>query len=210
MGLHQMVVFAVVAGSCLFSSASHAQNPAVQNPEGAKAFVADLSSQAIEVMTGKDIPDAERTQRFRQLFVGAVDLPLVGRLVLARAWRTASPDQRSRFMKAFEDVVVLTWANRFKNTRGTVRVQIGEAKPDRDKEMQVDQVIIRENHQPIPVIWRLRSEGNSWRAIDLVVEGTSMIATYREEYTAVIAQNGGSVDALVDALQRKAAQLSQP
>jgi len=176
--------------------------------DSAKQFVADRSARAITAMTGAGMPESERREQFRVLFVEAVDLPAVGKFVLGRFWRVATPAQRHEFLALFEDVLVYSWANRFSNTAGGVRLQINDAMPDAGQGVRVESVIIREKQDPVPLVWRLRPADGGWRVIDLIAEGASMVATYRDDYASVIAQGGGSVDVLIDALRRKVAQLS--
>ncbi|MDA8231478.1 MAG: ABC transporter substrate-binding protein [Magnetospirillum sp.] len=202
----RLILLAVLTGGILADTMAPAQ---AQDLAGARQFVSNLSTGAIRVMTGKGISDTERTRQFRQLFIGAVDMPVVGKLVLGRYWRVATPEQRSQFLAVFEDILVYTWATRFKNTAGTVRLQIRGTAPGSGQGVQVDSAIERQNREPIPVIWHLRPTGGGWRIVDLDVSGTSMIVTYRDEYASYIVGHGGSVAALLDALRRKVAQLSQ-
>jgi phospholipid transport system substrate-binding protein len=49
----------------------------------------------------------------------------------------------------------------------------------------------------------LRRTGNSFKVIDLAVEGVSMSVTHRTDFGSVISSNGGKVQALIDALKDK-------
>jgi phospholipid transport system substrate-binding protein len=173
------------------------------------AFVSSLAQDAIQVMTGPGLSDAERINRFRTLFIGAVDLPTLGRFVLARHWRTATPDQQRQFLHLFEEMLVLTWSNRFKDAGGKINLRVDGAKPDGDQGVWVETHILRDNQEPVAIIWRLRQIDGAWRIIDLTVEGTSMAFTYRDEYASVINQSGGQIEGLLSAMSKKVDQLSQ-
>ncbi len=203
----RLLLLAVFAGG-LFAAAPHAAR-ADAGYEPAKDFVNNLSTQAIEVLTAQGVTEVERTDRFRKLFIGSVDLPVIGKLVMARYWRVATPDQQQEFLKLFEDMLVLTWSSRFKDAAGHVTFQVVDAKADVDQGVMVESRILRERQEAIPLIWRLRQPEGGYRIIDLYVEGTSMIFTYREEYSSVITQNGGKVESLLEALRKKVAQLSE-
>ena len=205
MHARRLILLLVTAGSLL----AGAVGARAQDAASAQRFVADLSSQAIRVMTGPGLTDEQRRQEFRHLFLGSADMPTIDRLVLGRYWRVATPEQRSRFESLFEELMVYTWSNRFKNAAGDVRLDIAGTAPDPGGGIRVESTILRQNEQPIAVGWRMRPVDGSWRIIDLNVAGTSMITTYRQEYASVIAENGGSVDALLQALHRKLAHLSQ-
>ena len=178
--------------------------------QGGKDFVTNLANQAIAFMTAKDVSDSQRTEHFRKLFVSSVDMPYIGKLVLARHWRTATPEQQQEFLGLFEDMLVLTWSTRFKDAAGNVTFQTVDAKPDGDQGVQVETHILRDKQEPVVVLWRLRPADGGFRVIDLLVEGTSMLFTYREEYASVINQKGGKVEGLLEELRKKVAQLQQP
>ncbi|MDA8232435.1 MAG: ABC transporter substrate-binding protein [Magnetospirillum sp.] len=202
----RLMILATLAGSLFLAAARPAHAEDSGNP---KQFVSNLADDAITLMTSSGLNDAQRNDQFRKLFVGSVDLPVVGKLVLARYWRIATPQQQQEFLKLFEDMLVLTWSNRFKDAAGNVTFHVVDVRPDVDQGVLVDSQILREKQQPIPLIWRLRQTDGNWHIIDLIVEGTSMVFTYREEYASVITQNGGKVEGLLNAMRRKVAQLSQ-
>ena len=175
----------------------------------AKDMVTTLAKQAIEVMTGKDISEADRIQRFRSLFISSVDLPVISRFVLARHWKAASPDQQQDFMKLFEDMLVYTWASRFKDASDKIAIKVVGVRTDGDQGVIVETAILREGQEPVPVLWRLRRSDGALRIQDLLIEGTSMIVTYREEYGSVINQNGGNINGLLDVLRKKTVAMAQ-
>jgi len=182
---------------------------AADDLEGAKTFIGNLANRAIASMTTKGLTDSERTQNFRKLFIGSVDLPVIGKFVLGRHWRAATPEQQQEFLGLFEDMLVLTWSARFKDAADTVTFQVTDAKSDVDQGIVVESRILREKQEPVSVLWRLRANDGSFRVIDLIVEGTSMLFEYREEYASVINQNGGKVEGLLVAMRKKVAQLQQ-
>ena len=55
------------------------------------------------------------------------------------------------------------------------------------------------------ISWRISTKaGKPVRIIDLEVENISMLITQQQENTAIIRQNGGSFQALIDALNQQA------
>jgi phospholipid transport system substrate-binding protein len=172
-----------------------------------RAFVDHLATQAMDTMVAKGVSDAERTARFRTLFTNAVDMPELAKFVLGRYWRTATPEQQQEFLKLFEDILVLTWANRFKDYAGGVQHQVTGATPDGERGVFVESRVSREKQEPISLQWRLRQPDGGFKVVDLIVEGSSMAITYRSEYASVIQSSGGKVDGLLNAMRKKIAQL---
>lgn len=175
-----------------------------------KAFVTQLASKAMETMTVKGLSDSERSQRFRTQFTTDVDLSEIGKFVLGRHWRAATPEQQQEFLKAFEDIVVLTWATRFKDYGGDLRHVVTNVAADGDRIIVVDSKVERDRQTPINLQWKLKKGEQDLRVVDLVVEGASMAITYRNEYSSVIQSNGGKIEGLLGALRTKIAEMQAP
>ncbi|MGE5548791.1 MAG: phospholipid-binding protein MlaC [Solirubrobacterales bacterium] len=176
------------------------------NAQEARAFIQKLADTAMTTVAAKNIGDDERNQRFRTLFVDNFDLPEIGKLVLGRYWRVATPQQQQEFLALFEDIQVLTWAKRFKDYSGET-LDILSVTPDGEVNVSVDSLIRRSRQEPIAVTWLVRRTGAGYRVLDIKVEGASMALTHRSEYTSVIQASGGQVDGLLAAMKKKIAQM---
>jgi phospholipid transport system substrate-binding protein len=154
---------------------------------------------------GQDgISDAERRERFRAILTDTFDLPAIGRFVLGRYWRGLSEAQQAEYLKLFEDFVVLAYANRFKEL-GNKKFSVGLTQPVAEHETLVQSEIVDPKGPPIKVNWRVRSNSERHRVIDVQVEGVSMSITQRDEFASVIQTKGGKVDGLLAALREKTA-----
>ena len=101
----------------------------------------------------------------------------------------------------------MTWTGRFNASQGAISFSVLRATPDDALDMIVETLISREHQEPAMANWRLRLTDGGFRVIDLLVEGTSMAIAYREEFTSVIAQNGGKLQGLLEVLQNKVTQM---
>lgn len=174
--------------------------------DAARAFIEKLADTAMTTVAVKDIDDAERNRRFRTLFVDTFDLAEIGKLVLGRYWRIATPAQQQEFLKLFEEIQVLTWAKRFKDYSGET-LDVVAVHPDGELNVSVDSLIRRQKMDPIAVTWLVRKSGEGFRVLDIKVEGASMAFTHRSEYTSVIQASGGQVEGLLGAMRRKIGQM---
>lgn len=172
----------------------------------ARAFIQRLADTAMNTVAIKGLPDDERNHRFRTLFVDTFDLPEIGKLVLGRYWRAATPEQQQEFLKLFEDIQVYTWARRFRDYSGETLDILGVA-PEGETDVLVDSRIRREKLEPIAVTWRVRKTPEGFKVLDIKVEGASMAFTHRSEYTSVIQGAGGQVEGLLAAMRKKLLQL---
>lgn len=202
--LRRSLLLAVVAGFLVTLAAP--SRAAEQDP---KAFVDRLANDAMNVMTIKSLSDQERAQRFRTIFVGSVDMPEIGKFVLGRYWRatTTTAQQQQDFLKAFEEILVLTWSTRFKDYAGGFQHEVVGVNPDGSNGMLVESLIKRDKQDPIILMWRLRGAEGNYKVVDLAVEGAWMAITYRSEYASVMQNNGGRMESLLATMQKKIAQL---
>lgn len=171
-----------------------------------RKFIQQLADTAMNTVAVKGLSDPERAARFRSLFVNNFDLPEICKLVLGRYWRSASAEQRAEFQKLFEDVQVYTWTRRFKEYSGET-LDISGVETEASGDFMVVSQIRRQNLGPINLSWRLHQEAGVFRVIDIIVEGASMILTYRSDYSGVLASQGGKLDALLGSMRQKIEQM---
>jgi phospholipid transport system substrate-binding protein len=183
--------------------------PSGVRAEGGDAgtFIEKLADTAIATVADKQLAENDRDARFRQLFVSNFDLPTIGKFVLARYWKAATPEQQQEFLKLFEDQVVLTWAKRFKDYSGEKLHVVASNKED-DHTWLVESQILRDKGPPVAVQWRLHdTPDGAFRITDIIVEGVSMAITQRQDFSATLQGTGGKIDALLSSMRTKVDQL---
>jgi phospholipid transport system substrate-binding protein len=183
---------------------ARAQAVQVKAQTPAALFVGNFAQQGINDILAAPIPNAEKQQRFRDMFKTYFDLPGIGRFVLARYWNLAKPEEQARFTVLFEDVVVYTWSRRFSEYKGQSLMVVGE-QPDGEGTL-VKSTIIGNNNSRFGVDWRLRKRPEGLKVLDIVIEGVSMAITYRQDYSTIISQTG-SFGGLLAQMEKQVAQL---
>ncbi|MBX9634699.1 MAG: ABC transporter substrate-binding protein [Magnetospirillum sp.] len=199
----RFLIAAFAAALAVFSVAVPAQADANAD---ARAFIQRLADTAMNTVAVKGLSDEERSRRFRTLFVDTFDLPEIGKLVLGRYWRVATPEQQQDFLHLFEEIQVYTWTKRFKDYSGET-LDILALAPEGETDVLVDSRIKRDRLEPINVAWRVRKTGEGFKVLDIKVEGASMAFTHRSEYASVIQGAGGQVDSLLQAMRKKVSQI---
>lgn len=195
---------ALFAGAAWASGAAPASaQGAPQQVPAAAAFIERLAQRAIEGLTAREIDNAERATRFRELLTEAFDVPKIGRFALGTAWRTANAADREAYLKAFEDFIVATYATRFADYGGE-RIGVLSSRRLDEGEAAVGTVFERARGEPVRVDWRLAPEGQSWKVIDVIIEGVSMAITQRDDFASTVQRNGGRVGPLIEQLREKA------
>lgn len=134
------------------------------------------------------------------------DFDLVARFAAGQAWRSASPSEKIQYKQAFRRVLLALAETQFEYFR-RIEYTHKEAISKGPKLMIVSGMVQDKSGEfPDAVIsWRISTKaGKPVRIIDLEVENISMLITQQQENTAIIRQNGGSFQALIDALNQQA------
>lgn len=195
-------------GAPVAVSAANAEGSEESKPDTAQNFIEGLAEAAINALTSEGTTRTARIDRFTILLNQNFDVETIGKWVLGRYWRGASDAERSEYLKLFEEYVVITYVERFDQYTGEkLKVVKAVAEPGKDA------LVFSEIHrptggEPIRVDWRVRSEADVYKIIDVYVEGISMSQTQRKEFTSVIRANGGTVSGLNDVLRAQIAKLS--
>ena len=186
-------IVAFIFSLFLISNIARAENPAI-------TFVNSLADNVINNILTADVSQEEKMKRFKTEFETALDLKNIGQFVLGVYWRKASTEERSAFLDAFMDFTTKTWADRFNLYQGQKIVFTGARNAEK-KQLYVDSVI--QNNPPVEVIWRLKQKDNSYRIIDIIIEGVSMAMSYRNEYSSFLQIHNGDVAALTQELKKR-------
>lgn len=174
--------------------------------QGAQKFVEKVTSDGIEQIINANVSQAEKDKRFEKLFNSALDLDFIGKFVLGRNWRTATPAQRKAFIQVYRELNVKTWSKRFDEFKGKAFTFTGTTPSSSAGQVYVDSTVNMGEGEPAKVKWRVRQEGKSFKIVDIVIENVSLAITARNEYSGFIKNNPGGIDALIKDLQNKVKQ----
>ena len=170
--------------------------------DAAIGFIQKLGDKAVSTIAATEKDEDERLRQFRGLLNENFDVPGIGRFVLGRYWRVATPEQRDEYLKLFEESIIRTYARRFSDYSGET-VEVERARRDGDDFILVDSRIQRPTGGPVAVTWRLLGEGESFKIVDVVVEGVSMSVTQRSDFASVIQSGGGNIEALLKVMRER-------
>ncbi len=137
------------------------------------------------------------------------DVERMSRFVLGRHWRTATPDQRDRFVDAFRDYLVHTYSSALRQYADQIveqgqdaqidyQVKTNDRHPDR---VLVDSAIQLPDGRAFDVTYRLLERDGQWKFYDVVVEGVSVLLSYRENLASQLSR--GDVDSLIAQLRER-------
>ena len=168
--------------------------------ESPRAFVDATTSAVIAVLADKDVSVDDKRRRVEEIVYARVDFDTLSRLVLARSWNQLSEEQREEFKRSFKQNLSATYGRSIEAYRNE-RITIVADRQEADADWTVRTKIVRGGPNDISVDYRLRQSAGSWKIIDVIIEGVSLVSSYRSQFQEVMA-NGG-IDRLLKVMQEK-------
>lgn len=153
-------------------------------------------------------------QKVRQLvdknMLPYFDTKYSAQLVLGKHWRTATPEQRQRFVEAFYQSLLQNYGQALLEfTPDRLRILPFQGKAE-DSVATVRTEVRRDNGSRVPVNYSLRKTPVGWKAYDVQIEGVSYVKSFRTDFNAEIQQKG--LEAVVQRLESQVAsgQVQKP
>jgi len=182
---------------------------AAQLEDGADKFIRSLAGQAIGSLTDQAASREVRVERFRELFNDRFAVHAIGKFVLGRHWRKATDTERDEYLGLFEDLMVVSYVDRFASYAGE-SLEVVKTRADNDKTATVFSRIDRPGGaKAVRVAWRVGSTDDTYKILDVVVEGASMSSTLRSDFGSIVRRKGGKVAGLLEELRTKTASLKE-
>jgi phospholipid transport system substrate-binding protein len=166
-----------------------------------RIFVNTLGERAVQVLAPSVSP-AQRLARFRELFSTEFDVPGIGRFVLGRYWRTATPQEQQEFLQLFQEYVARAYSARL-GAFGGEPFRVTGTRPSGAETVVSSEIVMASG--PIGLDWYLVDNGGRYKITDVYIAGISMKVTQRDEFAAVIQRSGGRVEGLLSQLRQKLA-----
>jgi phospholipid transport system substrate-binding protein len=140
-------------------------------------------------------------------FLPHVDVDFAAQQVLGKHWRTATVEQRKRFISAFYNSLLTSYGDSlidFTGDRLKVLPFQGDGAAPR---ASIRTEIKRSNGATVAVNYSMRKNAaGEWKAWDVVIEGISYVKSFREDFGTQIDQKG--LDALLKHLEGSVAPQS--
>ena len=161
-------------------------------------FVTSFANEAIRILGNNQINTDEKNGQFTNLVMSAIDLNLISQFVLSKSWKSATNDQKERYISAFKTYFINSYANKLDQYSSEKIIVNGSE--EAGKYVIVDTDIIREGTDTLKINlkWRLLNRNNDIKIIDLNIEGISLVIAQREEFQSFLANNNNDLDALIE------------
>ncbi|MEX2615955.1 MAG: ABC transporter substrate-binding protein [Alphaproteobacteria bacterium] len=173
------------------------------------AFVTSLARTALTSASDKSLSTADLRRRLDDLLDTGFDMPQIAAYVTGPYWQAASAEEKHAFTAVFRDYVGHAYTRRFTEYDiGTFRVtgQREENYGNTVVTSEVDQIASTDGAKqtpanvPVRLDWLVAGR-NGYRIIDITVQGASMAATKRAEFTSYLQHNSGGLTSLTQRLR---------
>ncbi len=127
------------------------------------------------------------------------DVRLAGRLVLGKHWRSATEDQRDRFIDVFYTFLIRTYAKGMLEFDQDGLTIFADQEPPSENRVVVRTELRLDDGTRVPVNYNLRKSSKGWKVYDVRIDGVSYVQNYRSQFNAEISARG--IDAVIARLE---------
>ncbi len=194
------VVLLVLSFMVASAGLASAQAEADSSTAAPRVVVQDTVEEVLAVLAAPGLDQSQRRARIEALAFSVFDFETVSRLVMARNWKKLDKAQRSAFVQEFKQYLSRNYGRRLERyEEAQVEVLGTRSEPRRD--VTVLTRVVGGQYDGITMNYRLRERKSSWKVIDIVIEGVSMLANFRAQFAEVVSREG--VDGLLEAIRTR-------
>lgn len=180
------------------------------DPASPDGLIMSTVEQVLEIVR-KDQSIVKDPQSLYQLVDACIlphfDFTRMTQLAVGRPWRSASDEQKAALTAEFRDLLVRTYTKTF-STYSEPKVDFKTVRAQGENEATVQTEIRIPDGRVVAVNYEMRKGAFGWQVFDVVVEGISLVTSYRNSFADQIRQAG--IDGLIRSLAEKnqAAQMT--
>ena len=177
---------------------------AVEAPSSPAAqLISNTVVAVLAVLNETGLDSASRRQRIEAIAYDLFDFATVSKLVVARYWKTFSPEQQAELIDRFKAFLAQTYGERI-DRYNQEQVELVSERVEQRGDVTVFTRIVGGQYDGAEVNYRLREIEGRWRAIDVKVEGISLVLNYRDQFKSILSRKGP--EGLLAALREKSAE----
>jgi ABC-type transport system involved in resistance to organic solvents, auxiliary component len=130
------------------------------------------------------------------------DFDRMTRLAVGRNWREATEEQKKLLIAQFRQLLVRSYSTAYTAYRNiVVEVKPARLQPGEDDVQVKSEIKLPGGAPPVNVDYAMYKGESEWKVYDVIVDGVSLVTTYRSTFSEEIRQNG--IDGLIKSLREK-------
>lgn len=185
-----LVTASVLCALFIFGNKAFADNKDPAEQEKAREFIEVFADRAIGVLNNKGLTEEETLGEYRAILNEAFALEYIARITLSRHRRKATEEELKEYFDLFPEFILKVNSSRLQKL-DTTKIEIEKVTPHAKSDIFIRTKAYNSENKSIDVDWRVRSDRNgNVRIIDVKIEGISLVATQRDDFTSRISSSG--------------------
>lgn len=177
--------------------------PVFGSEQDASRFIEEAAAEFLAVAAPRSGNPAARTERVAAFLERRTDLSRIARFTVGRVWRQMSDAQRDDYRRALRDLAARFLVKRVEHAENPGYTVVRSKEIPGNKGYLVTTVLTAVDTEDTEVDWRVDGKNGHFRIVDVIMEGVSLLVTYRSEVTAVLEAKGNDIDALIANLRER-------
>ncbi len=153
-----------------------------------KVYTQKLIDDAIVSIFKTGVASNERVVPFRKVLNDNFDFPYISKFVLGVYGRGASDAEIQDFSKQFSELNVYSYVKKFESYTDSKIDVIDVQKGKKEGQYFVASKVraMTSGDKDYSVDWRIVKDGDKYKVIDVIIEGVSMVMSYKNEYAPIL------------------------
>ena len=173
---------------------------ATAHAQDARAVVQAATDEAVAILRDDALDQDQKRAKLEQIAYANFDFERMAKLALARSYRKLDEAQRVEFQKEFRRHLALTYGRSIA-AYSDEGIEVGEPREHKNGDVTVPGTVVGGKNSGATVSLRMRKRDGTWKAIDVIIEGISLIANFRSQVQDIVKSKGPA--ALIAQLREK-------
>jgi phospholipid transport system substrate-binding protein len=156
--------------------------------------------QVLAVLKDSSLDDDQRRRSIETVAYARFDMTTMSRLVLRRSWKRFSEQQREAYIVEFKKYLANNYGSRI-SRYDQEQVEIIGVRDEPRGDATVRTRIVGGEFEDAQVDYRMRRKDDSWKVIDVTIEGVGMVSNFQDQFREVLSRGGP--DHLIAKLREK-------
>lgn len=141
----------------------------------------------------------EKKEKILPIIDEIFDYGELSKMTLSRNWNRFNTEQRQEFTELFSKLLAVVYLDNLLEYTNE-KVVFGKERMLSKNKAEVESKIVTATKE-IPISYRMILENGTWRVYDVLIEGVSLIRTYRSQFKNILTKQGP--DDLLKMLRKK-------
>ncbi len=164
-------------------------------------FVQSTVNRAAKTLAG-NFTKKERIEKLKEIASETVDISGIGNYTLGSYRKNINDEQRKEYKLLFEQYFLKSFSSRLAEYSNP-EIEVTSKKKINENYTMVSSILVSTDKRPaVKIDWRIYTKDPKNPMIrDLIIEGLSLVRTQKEEFSSIIQNNDGDINALFVSLK---------